>query len=363
MIYLAFILAAVLLVAYTNGANDNFKGVATLFGSGAASYRGALSWGILATFAGSLTALLLAGRLVTRFSGKGLVPDSLVGTPEFAGAVALGAALTVLLATMLSFPVSTTHALTGALVGAGLVLGRGEVRFSVLGAAFFLSLLFSPLAAMALAAIFYPSAHKLRTLLGIRREACVCINQEWVPLTAAGDGSVLAGGAKLEVTTCQERYRGAILSVTTHDVLIGAHYLSAGAVSFARGLNDTPKIVALLVAAQAMNLRGAMILVGLAMGLGAILQARKVAETMSHRITRMNHGQGFSANLVTATLVLLASKFGLPVSTTHVSCGALFGIGAVTGQARWTTIGAVLLAWVITLPTAAILAALAAKVI
>jgi PiT family inorganic phosphate transporter len=84
---------------------------------------------------------------------------------------------------------------------------------------------------------------------------------------------------------------------------------------------------------------------------------------MSHGITRMNHGQGFSANLVTAALVLAASRYGLPVSTTHVSCGALFGIGAVTGQARWKSIGTVLLAWVVTLPTAAILAALAAKLI
>ena len=100
----------------------------------------------------------------------------------------------------------------------------------------------------------------------------------------------------------------------------------------------------------------------LAMALGAILQARKVAETMSHRITRMNHGQGFSANLVTAALVILASRYGLPVSTTHVSCGSLFGIGTVTRQAQWKTIGSVLLAWVVTLPSAAILAAIAAKI-
>jgi PiT family inorganic phosphate transporter len=146
-------------------------------------------------------------------------------------------------------------------------------------------------------------------------------------------------------------------------VLDGAHYLSAGAVSFARGLNDTPKIVALMVAAQAMDLRGGMVLVGLAMALGALLHARKVAETMSRKITPMNHGQGFSANLVTAALVLLASRLGLPVSTTHVSCGGLFGIGAVTRQARWKTIGSILLAWLITLPTAALISALAAKIL
>src|SRR3954466_3761208 len=89
----------VLFLAYANGANDNFKGVATLFGSGTTGYRGALAWGTLTTFAGSLTAVILSAQLVDRCSGKGLVPDALVGSPHFVGAVALAAASTVLLAT------------------------------------------------------------------------------------------------------------------------------------------------------------------------------------------------------------------------------------------------------------------------
>jgi PiT family inorganic phosphate transporter len=363
MAFAGFVLLAVLFVAYTNGANDNFKGVATLFGSGTTSYRKALAWGTLTTLAGSVTALVLSAKLVSRFSGKGLVPDALVGDPEFVGAVAIGASLTVFLATWLAFPISTTHALTGALVGAGLVRAHGDVHFAVLGAAFFLPLVASPLMAMVLALLLYPAAHWLRARAGIRREMCVCLNREWVPVGIGPDGTASLGNEKLKLEACQERYQGTILSITAHGILDGAHYLSAGAVSFARGLNDTPKIVALLVAAQAMSLRGGMVLVGLVMGLGAVLHARKVAETMSHRITRMNHGQGFSANLVTAALVIVASRFGLPVSTTHVSCGSLFGIGVVTHQARWKTIASVLLAWVITLPIAAILAATAAKVL
>jgi PiT family inorganic phosphate transporter len=78
---------------------------------------------------------------------------------------------------------------------------------------------------------------------------------------------------------------------------------------------------------------------------------------MSQRITSMNHGQGFTANLVTAGLVTMASRFGLPVSTTHVSCGSLFGLGAVTGSGRWGMIRAILLAWLVTLPLGAALAA------
>ncbi len=363
MVYAAFVLFAVLFVAYANGANDNFKGVATLFGSGTTSYRVALAWGTLTTFAGSITALLLSGELVARFSGKGLVPDALVGDPHFVGAVALAAALTILLATLLSFPISTTHALIGALVGAGMVQGQGDVRFSVLGAAFFLPLVVSPLAAMLLAVVLYPVLHKLRTAIGLKRETCVCVDQKWVPVALAPGGATALQADGVQVRVCQERYQGTLLSATAQEALNGAHYLSAGAVSFARGLNDTPKIVALLIAAQAMGLKSGLVLVGLAMACGAVIHARKIAETMGHQITKMNHGQGFVSNLVTAVLVLVASRFGMPVSTTHVSCGSLFGIGAVTGQARWKTVGGVLLAWVVTLPLSALLAAFAAWVV
>jgi len=334
--------------------------VATLLGSGTTGYRGALAWGTATTLAGSLTALYLSGGLIARFSGKGLVPDSLAASPPFLGAVAIAAASTVLLATLLSFPISTTHALTGALVGAGLVLARGDVRLGVLGTAFVLPLLVSPLLAMLFVAVLYPVLHQTRTLLGLRRETCVCLDETWVPVAQVPGGGTAREPGGVELRTCQERYQGTILSVTAQDLLSGAHVASAGAVSFARGLNDTPKIVALLVAAQALGLRSGTILVGLVMAAGAVLHARKVAETLSHRITRMNHGQGFASNLVTAGLVLAASRWGLPVSTTHVSCGSLFGIGAVTGQARWKTIAGVVLAWVVTLPVSALLAALAA---
>jgi len=90
-----------------------------------------------------------------------------------------------------------------------------------------------------------------------------------------------------------------------------------------------------------------------------LLNARKVADTMSNKITDMNPGQGFAANFATALLVNTASYHGLPVSTTHVSVGSLLGIGIATGQAKWKPVMGVLLSWVITLPCAAVLAAVA----
>lgn len=127
--------------------------------------------------------------------------------------------------------------------------------------------------------------------------------------------------------------------------------------SVLRGLNDTPKIAALLLLAPALGGFGSTSLVGIAIAIGGIMSARRVAETMSQKITSMNHGQGFTANFITSLIVIGASRLGLPVSTTHVSCGSLFGIGTITRQAHWSMIGKILGAWLITLPMGATLGA------
>jgi PiT family inorganic phosphate transporter len=73
----------------------------------------------------------------------------------------------------------------------------------------------------------------------------------------------------------------------------------------------------------------------------------------------MNQGQGFIANLTTSLLVVVASLFGFPVSTTHVSVGSLFGIGVTTGKANLPMVSAIVLSWLITLPCAALLGGIA----
>jgi len=370
MIWILTISITVLLVAYANGANDNFKGVATLFGSGTTDYRKALTWATLTTFSGSVAAFFFATRLVKTFTGKGLVPDALISNPAFLAAVAIGAGFTVLFAARFGIPISTTHGLTGALVGAGLAAIGSELGFGALGKTFVMPLIASPFAAIALTAILYSFMHQARRLFGVTRQTCLCIGKKVIPVP----GLELEGGKVLTISelkipeimigneaSCEARaieaYEGKILGISAQSVLDFFHFLSAGAVSFARGLNDTPKIVALLVVAGGLGLKWNIGLVALAMAIGGILGARKVAETVSHKITYMNHGQGFTANLVTAILVIFASRLGMPVSTTHVSCGALFGIGLVNGKARWNVIGSILGAWVLTLPVAAILSA------
>lgn len=356
------VVLAVVFVAYSNGANDNFKGVATLFGSGTCSYRQALAWATVTTLTGSFLALYLAGELVESFKGKGLVPNEVTRQPAFLLAVSLGAALTVLLATRTGMPVSTTHALTGGLVGAGLLAAGGDVRFASLGKSFVLPLLFSPIAALVLTVLIYPLFRWARRSSGVTSHTCVCMTGAYEEVQLQPDGQLLLvrTGALLAIggtAVCVDRYRGQVAGLEAGKALDAAHIISGGAVGFARGLNDAPKIVALMLAVEAVPPTWGLILVSLAMTVGGVVNSRRVAETMSKKIARMNPGQGFTANLVTSLLVASASRFGLPVSTTHVSVGALFGIGVVNGSSRMKTVLTILVAWVTTLPAGAVLAA------
>jgi inorganic phosphate transporter, PiT family len=356
------VLAAVVLLAYSNGANDNFKGVATIYGSGSASYRSALVWATVTQLAGSLLATTLAAGLIKTFSAKGLVSDAVAISPQFLSAAAGAAAATVMAATLLGLPVSTTHALTGGLVGAGLVaVGFSGVHFAVLGKSFVLPLLLSPVLAMGITMLLYPLARSSRRGLGIERQSCICVGTEFVPVAACGENAAASVAVTMSTGTeqqCVDRYQGTMLGLSAHRVLDALHFTSAGAICFARGLNDTPKILALALAAKAVGAPFGVALVGATMAVGGLLNARKVANTMANKITPLNAGQGLVANFTTAALVIAASRAGLPVSTTHVATSGIFGIGVVNRSARARVIAGILTAWVTTLPLAAALGAL-----
>jgi PiT family inorganic phosphate transporter len=102
-------LVMVAFLAFGNGANDNFKGFATVWGSGTLDYRHALTLATIATVAGSIASLFLAEGLVKQFSGRGLVSDAIASSPWFIQSVAAGASVTILVATRAGLPVSTTH--------------------------------------------------------------------------------------------------------------------------------------------------------------------------------------------------------------------------------------------------------------
>src|SRR5687767_13677614 len=103
----ALLLFAVGFLAYANGANDNFKGVASLFGSRTLSYRASLALATATTAAGSVCSFFLATALLATFSGTSLVPAHIVESPSFVTAVAGGAGCTVMLTTLVGAPIST----------------------------------------------------------------------------------------------------------------------------------------------------------------------------------------------------------------------------------------------------------------
>jgi PiT family inorganic phosphate transporter len=246
------LVAAAGLVAYANGANDNFKGVATLFGSRTTGYRTALTWATATTLLGSLAAVMVSHGLVAAFRGKGIVPDLLTHDAAFLASVGLGSGGTVLLASRIGIPISTTHALLGGLVGAGLLATSGAIGGGALAANFVLPLLASPFLAVGITASAYPLLRSARRRLGVERRMCLCEGTRVEPVVRALDGALLlrSSGAILTVgqtRRCEERYLGRVLGIDAQRILDVVHFLSAGLVGFARGANDAPKIAALLV--------------------------------------------------------------------------------------------------------------------
>lgn len=224
--HLVWIVVPVLMLAWANGANDVCKGVATLLGSGAASGRHALLWGTLWTVFGGLTAVFWGAALVSAFS-NGFLTSGFPVTTAFIASALTGAVAWVLLATRLGWPVSTTHALLGGIVGAALVVaGPHGLRGAAVANKALLPLLLSPLAAIVLCWCLLCLGRVVARRVPAWRPGC-CDRKAWLrdPFVCADEGSPS--------------------NLTSQRIWTMLHWLSAGATSFARGLNDAPKIAAL----------------------------------------------------------------------------------------------------------------------
>jgi len=354
MLGAALLVLLTLGLAFANGANDVSKGVATLVGSGVGSDRRALAWGAAWTVVGALGAGFAGRGLVAVFSGSGVLATSPVSA-TFPAAVAVGAIGWLVIATRTGLPVSTTHALVGGLVGVG-VVGEGPagVSWAAVAHKVALPLAVSPLLSLALVFAIFPAV----TLLFRRlNRYCVCLERYELALARAMPGPAVAAARALHVIAgadCPPQM------LTRVNALDSVHWLSAGLTSLARALNDAPKILARGIAAGptlGVGTGPLVALIALAMGAGSHVAGRRVTQTLAGTVTRIAPDDGLAANLVTSALVGIASVVAVPVSTTHVATGAIVGIGMHHRRVRWQFVGELLLAWVVTVPVTAAIAA------
>jgi PiT family inorganic phosphate transporter len=369
---LGFILpVAVFILAYLNGANDISKGIATLVGSSVMHPRRAILWGAVTTIAGALAGVAISGGLLKTFS-SGVLATPLQST-TFPVAVAVAAIGWIFFATQTGLPVSTTHALTGGIIGAALSqLGSAGIVWNVALQKIAIPLALSPVLSFALAWLLFPIIR--RSLAGVN-DYCLCVELQQtrlIPIMQTSTIQALAAVAEpseLRVIADKSEMceQNVALSGVKLRIADSLHVLTGGLTSFARGLNDTPKIAALLVGA---SLFGGMAtpqlfgLVALGMCAGSLLGGRKVLATLSEKITAMDGIEGFAANLGSSVLVATATFLGLPLSTTHVTTSAIVGIGVRSrGRANWRIVRDIATAWLVTLPTAALLAYLAGSLL
>jgi PiT family inorganic phosphate transporter len=356
-----FVLAVGIAIAYVNGGNDVSKGIATLVGSGVTNLRRAVLWGTLWTGMGGIAAAFLAHAMLQTF-GKGLLRQGIRPSLGPAIATIAGGALWVALATFKGLPVSTTHAIVGSVAGvASVAYGLHGVNWPAMGAKVFLPLLLSPIASLAITAVLIRIS---RVLVPERLTDCLCfqVEQPGMPATAGGATVAFAPAAapRIHVASCVSSAKNATGITLNH-----MHWFTSGTASFARALNDAPKMAALVISAAL--LIGTpeppifyFVAITAGMLAGSWYAGRKVTEVLAGKITRMDHREGFLANLVTAALVGPGAALGLPMSTTHVASGGIMGIAAARSAGiNRSTVRDMVLAWIVTLPAAALLGVVA----
>jgi PiT family inorganic phosphate transporter len=268
-------------------------------------------------------AFLFFGLHVARTVGTGIVATEVVDSAVIFGAL-MGAICWNLITWWLGIPSSSSHALIGGLAGAGVMkAGVGAIVWSGLG--------------------ITGAAIVLSPLLGFVLALLLVLVVSWIFV------------------------RSTPLSV--NNIFRTLQLLSAALYSLGHGGNDAQKtmgIIAVLLYSQ--GALGETFYVPLwvvltcqaAMGLGTLIGGWRIVHTLGSRITRLHPVQGFCAEAGGAATLFLATYFGIPVSTTHTITGAIIGVGAArkVSAVRWNVASNVVVAWVLTMPAAALMAAL-----
>ncbi len=313
------LIAVALLFDFLNGLHDAANSIATIVSTRVLRPQYAVAWAAFFNF----IAFLFFGLHVAETIGTGIVDAQIVDARVIFGALA-GAITWNLVTWGLGIPSSSSHALVGGLLGAGTAkAGFGAIVWSGLG--------------KTLAAIVLSPA------IGLLLALVLVVIVSW-------------GFAKQTPFKVDSTFRW-------------LQFVSASMYSLGHGGNDAQKtmgIIAVLLASQGL-LPGAfhvplwvVLSCQLAMGLGTLFGGWRIVHTMGSKITRLTPVQGFCAETGGAITLFMATWLGIPVSTTHTITGAIVGVGAArrASAVRWGIAGRIVIAWVVTLPAAALVAAL-----
>ncbi|WP_071191968.1 inorganic phosphate transporter [Trichormus sp. NMC-1] len=399
MIILAFL---VFYVAFNLGANDVANAMGTSVGSKAVTLKQAIIIAGILEFTGAV----LFGHGVTETLGTKIAnPDLFISTPQtlLLGMVAvlISSGVWLQIATSLGLPVSSSHAVVGAIAGFSWVaLGINAIDWSAIGL-ITIGWILTPVISGMVAAFFYSLIQRWI----LEQPNPLLHLQEWIPWLSAillsVFGVIVLPSLTQPLTNFLIEKVG--LNLPPHDIPIftGAtaaigltlyswrqldhstiqnpveslfgrfQLLSACFVAFAHGSNDVGNAIAPLAVISYIQRTGSvpnnglnipiwiLILGGIGIVVGLAIWGKKVIATIGENIISLQPSSGFCAELATATTILLASRLGLPVSTSHALVGGVVGIGLVQNlkSIKFQTLQGIAAAWVITVPISAILSA------
>jgi len=401
-----FLVLAVLFGLYMTwgiGANDVANAMGTSVGSGAITVKQAIVIAAVFEFAGAF----IAGGSVTSTIRKGIIdPAPIVGSPEILVygmlAALLAAAIWLMVATTRGWPVSTTHSIVGAIVGFAIAgIGMDAVKWEKI-AQIAASWVVSPLIGGLIALLLMLSIRKLilnadqpfqsakrwgpayvflvgwivslvTLFKGLKHlDLHLTMVQSLMAATVIGVlvaliGKWMIGRVKMDTSADKNFHFASVERVFTPMMIF-----TACAMAFAHGSNDVANgigpmaaVISIIqsggeVAQKAVTPLWILLLGGFGIVVGLATMGYRVMQTIGTRITELTPTRGFCATLAAASTVVLASKTGLPVSTTHIAVGAVMGVGLARGIGALDlrVIGNIVVSWVVTLPAGAILAAL-----
>jgi PiT family inorganic phosphate transporter len=390
-------------MAWGIGANDVANAMGTPVGSGAITVKQAIIIAAIFEFAGAF----IAGGQVTKTIRKGIIdPSSISGNPELLVygmlAALLAAGIWLMFASTRGWPVSTTHTIVGAIVGfASVGIGIDAVNWGKIGS-IVASWLVSPLIGGAISLLLMISIRKLILNTEKPFEKAKLWGPVYVFLVGWIVGLVtLFKGLKhldLELTGMQSLVAATVIGIvlafigklminrvkvdpeadkehhyaSVEKVFVPLMMFTAAAMAFAHGSNDVANAIGPLAAVVSIVQSGGevmqsaglpiwiLVLGGVGIVVGLSTMGYRVMETIGTKITELTPTRGYCATLAAATTVVLASKTGLPVSTTQIAVGAVMGVGLARGVGAidLRVIGGIVLSWLVTLPAGGILAAL-----